>query len=130
MIVVDTNVIAYLFITGDYTDQATRLLNTDPFWISPPLWKSEFRNVLALYMRKGHLNLNKAQKLMEESEKFIQSDYEINSEDVLQLVSVSSCSAYDCEFISLAKSFNNKLHITDKKLISEFPDLTISLKLF
>ncbi len=29
----------------------------NPLWIAPILWKSEFRNVLALYIRQGYLSL-------------------------------------------------------------------------
>ena len=57
MIVVDTNVIAYLFIKGDYSDNAMKLLKSDPVWIVPYLWKSEFRNVLTLYIRQNHLTI-------------------------------------------------------------------------
>lgn len=45
MIVVDTNVIVYLYMTGDYSAQAEQALLKDPLWVAPPLWRSEFRNV-------------------------------------------------------------------------------------
>ncbi|MBN1406945.1 MAG: type II toxin-antitoxin system VapC family toxin [Calditrichaceae bacterium] len=61
MIVVDTNVIAYLFFQGDYSKNAVALLKYDPIWIVPFLWKSEFRNVLTLYIRQGNLSLEDAQ---------------------------------------------------------------------
>ena len=129
MIVVDTNVIAYLFIKGDYTPKAKKLLKTDSEWIAPILWKSEFRNVLALYLRQGHLTLENSYLLLDEAENFMyESEFEVKSNDVMQLVSISNCSAYDCEFVALAQSFNLKLYTTDKKVLSEFPDLTISLK--
>ena len=52
MIVVDTNVLAYLLITGERSAEAERALRKDPFWAAPLLWRSELRNVLALYMRQ------------------------------------------------------------------------------
>ena len=129
MIVVDTNVIAYLFITGDYSSQAKKLLKIGHDWIAPILWKSEFRNVLALYMRQGFLSLENSFLLLNEAENFMdESEYEVKSSDVMKLVSTSNCSAYDCEFIALAQSINLKLYTTDNKLIKEFPDTVISLK--
>ena len=129
MIVVDTNVIAYLFINGDYTPKAKKLLKTDYEWIAPILWKSEFRNVLAMYLRKGHLTLENSYLLLDEAEKFMnESEFEVKSSDVMQLVSTSNCTAYDCEFVALAQNFNLKLYTTDKKVLNQFPDLTISLK--
>ena len=49
MIVVDTNVIAYLFLEGEHTQEAEEVLKIDPDWVSTTrLWRSEFRSVLAL----------------------------------------------------------------------------------
>ena len=59
MIVVDTNIIAYLYLPTDLTGQAERLLESDPEWAVPVLWRSEFRNVLALYLRKGLISLRR-----------------------------------------------------------------------
>lgn len=52
MIVIDTNVIAYLFLPGNYTKNSEALLRADPLWAAPYLWRSEFRNILATYVRK------------------------------------------------------------------------------
>lgn len=53
MTVVDTNVIAYLFVSGEYFAQAERARRKDPHWVAPLLWRSEMRNVLALDIRRG-----------------------------------------------------------------------------
>ena len=46
MIVVDTNVIGYLFLSSDQSVLAERALQKDNEWAAPILWRSEFRNVL------------------------------------------------------------------------------------
>lgn len=48
--------------------------------------------------------------------------FEVNSTQVLDLVSKSNCSAYDCEFVSLAYDLNVKLISLDKKILREFPE--------
>ena len=60
MIVVDTNIIGYLYLTSDRSLQVERALCKDPAWVAPLLWRSEFRNVLALYLRQGLLSLEDA----------------------------------------------------------------------
>ena len=49
MIVADTNVISYLLLPTGFSEQASQLYRIDPDWAAPELWRSEFRNVLALY---------------------------------------------------------------------------------
>ena len=68
MIVADTNTIAYLLITGEYTSQARRVIKKDPEWVAPLLWRSEFRSVVAFYLRRGYMSLDQALQLTEEAE--------------------------------------------------------------
>jgi predicted nucleic acid-binding protein len=45
----------------------------------------------------------------------------VNSLDVLRLVQQSKCSAYDCEFVALARSLNVPLITMDKQILKDFP---------
>jgi predicted nucleic acid-binding protein len=121
MIVVDTNVLAYLYLPTDYTENAEGLLQHDPEWAAPTLWRSEFRNVLALYLRKNLLTLEQAVAIQAEAESLLhESEYMVNSLDVLRLVQQSKCSAYDCEFVALAQSLNVPLITMDKQILKDF----------
>ena len=131
MIVVDTNVIAYLLIVGDHTAEAKEVLRKDSDWAVPFLWRSEFCSVLTLYIRQGHLSLNQAQRFMQEAEQLVQGgEYQVSSSQVLNLVTISSCSAYDCEFVALAQHLTVPLVTSDNKILSEFPSIAISLSQF
>jgi len=68
MIVADTNIISYLLLPTTYSDSTDTLYKKDPDWAAPTLWKSEFRNVLALYLRKNIITLEKALQLQETAE--------------------------------------------------------------
>lgn len=128
MIVVDTNIIAYLYLPTPYSEQVEQLLQKQPQWIAPVLWRSEFRNVLALYLRKQILTLNQAYNIQSEAEALLAgNEYELPSLDILQLVESSDCSAYDCEFIALAKRFDIKLVSEDKKILKHFPEIALPL---
>lgn len=128
MIVVDTNILAYLYLPSEFSSQAEQLLEREPHWMAPLLWRSELRNVLALYLRRELLTLEQAYSVQTEAEALLaDAEYEVPSLDVLKLVHESECSAYDCEFVALAKRFNAKLVTADKKVLKEFPSIAISL---
>ena len=123
MIVADTNLIAYLAMPSPFTEAAERLLVREPEWVAPVLWRSEFRNVLALYLRKGLIRFEQALAIQAEMESLFQGkEYEVASLDVLSLVNQSECSAYDCEFVALAKGLGVKLVTMDRKLAACFPE--------
>ncbi len=131
MIVVDTNVIAYLWIPGTNTTHAEQAFNKDPEWVAPLLWRSEFRNVLAGYLRRNLLTLDVAVHLMDEAESQMRGrEYSVSSVKVLNLVQKSQCSAYDCEFVALAEDLLVPLVTTDKNILSEFPKIAVALEKF
>ena len=128
MIVVDSNVLAYLYLPGDYTADAEALFERDPEWAAPVLWRSEFRNILAGYMRRKTLTFDQAHSLQSEAESLLTgSEFEVDSHVVLELVRDCDCSAYDCEFIALATKLNTKLVTMDKKLLRAFPKRAVAL---
>ncbi len=131
MPVVDTNIISYLYFPTEYTQYSEALLELDLNWAAPILWKSEFRNILALYLRKDIIDLAVAMDIQAQAELLlIGNEFEINSDKVLALAYSSHCSAYDCEFIALAQTLNTPLITTDKKLIKAFPEHAVLAKTY
>ncbi|MGZ5055902.1 MAG: type II toxin-antitoxin system VapC family toxin [Methylobacter sp.] len=131
MIVADTNIISYLFLPTVYSKKASRLYQTDADWAAPGLWRSEFRNVLALYLRQQIITLSEALLIQEEAEALMaEREFTVTSVQVLALTDSGSCSAYDCEFVALAKQLDVKLVTQDKKILREFPDVAVSLNDF
>ena len=131
MIVVDTNVIGYLYLTSPHSDLSERALHNDPVWAAPRLWNSELRNVLALYLRKKLLTLQSALAIMDQTEMLMQGfEYEVLSAHVLQLAQVSGCSAYDCEFVALAQDLGVPLVTMDAALLRQFPAIAVPLDVF
>lgn len=127
MIVVDSNVVAYLYLPGDYTEKAEALLERDADWAAPLLWRSEFRNILAGYMRRKTLTFEAARDLQLEAESLVVAEHEVDSRLVLELVRDSDCSAYDCEFVALAMMLGVKLVTVDAKLLKAFPRYAVAL---
>ena len=48
----DTNVVAALMLPTAANAEVAELLRQDPDWRLPPLWRSEFRQVLLKYVRR------------------------------------------------------------------------------
>jgi predicted nucleic acid-binding protein len=128
MIAVDTNIIGYLYLNSERSRQAEAALMKDADWVAPLLWRSEFRNVLALYLRKRLLCLEDASRIMDEAMRLMQGgEYTVTSSCVLQLVAQSTCSAYDCEFVALARDLGVPLLTVDRQILAQFPETAVSL---
>lgn len=127
MIVADTNLIAYLLIASEHTAAAEKVRVQDGTWLAPPLWRSEFRNVLSLYVRLGKLDLQDAADFAAASEALMQGrEIEVDSPTVLRLAARSGCSAYECEFVALAQGVGVPLVTADRKVLAAFPGLAVS----
>jgi len=127
MTVVDTNIIAYLFIEGDRTSSCRKVMSEDPDWSVPFLWRSEFRSVLSLHMRKAGMTLAGAVSRSAEAEKLLAGrEYSIDSSTILSLTEKHPVSAYDAEFVCLADKLGTKLVTTDKSILKHFPYLAVS----
>lgn len=128
MIVVDTNILAYALLPYEHSAQADALFERDPQWAAPILWRSEFRNLLAGYLRRKTLTFDEVLRVQTEAEAILAgNEYEADSRRVLELVRDSDCTAYDCEFVSLAMRLGVKLVTMDSKLLKAFPRHAITL---
>ena len=129
MIVVDTNVISYFYLSSEYSVMTENLFLKNPTWAAPLLWRSEFRNILSFYIRKQIITLHDAMQIFETAESLLQGrEYEVNSNQVLKLSQESGCSAYDCEFVNLAQDLNVPLVTMDKKILDNFKKTALSIQ--
>ena len=131
MIVVDTNVIVYLCVRGEHSSLAQRIMRRDHAWAAPWLWRSEFRNVLSGYVRRGELPLDFAIRLSVKAEAQMRGrEYRVSSSEVLKLAQESGCSAYDCEFVALARGLGVPLVTGDRRIVAAFPTVAVGMKKF
>ena len=131
MIVVDTNIICYRWMSSPNSAAAELALAKDPHWIAPVLWRSEFRNIMALALQTGTLTIHAALEIVHRAEaSFEHNEFAVSSDAVLQLVATSNCTAYDCEFVALADAEGVRLVTADLKIVREFPKVAISLNQF
>jgi predicted nucleic acid-binding protein len=126
MIVIDTNILAAIWIRSEKTQIARNCIVKDPDWIMPTLWQSEFISVLTQYFKVNHLNKKLFINLYNDASSILENrTMNAPIDTVFDCIQASTCSSYDCEFIALAKHIGVKLLTWDKKVLSAFPDIAI-----
>ena len=131
MIVADTNLLIYLYVQGQRTEESEAVLQRDALWAVPLLWRSEFRNSLIGLVRAHALQLDDALAMIDEAERWLTGrEYSVLSRQVLTLASRSGCSAYDCEFVALAQDLEVPLVTTDRQVLKAFPTIAVSPSAF
>lgn len=131
MIVVDTDVIAYYFVSGVHSELAVSAYTRDPIWVAPYLWRSEFRNTMLLYLRQQLLQLPQVMQIIRAAETLMnEREFDVRAEVVMALAAGSNSSAYDCEFVALAQQLGVPLVSADRQLVRAFPDVVVSLRRF
>ena len=126
MIVADTNLLAYLLLTGEHTAAAQRVRERDAAWAAPPLWRSELRNVLVGRLRRGEIGQPEADAVMAAAVLVIGGrEYFVESGRVFALALGSKCSAYDCEFVATAQALAVQLVTSDREILRAFPSIAV-----
>jgi predicted nucleic acid-binding protein len=131
MIVVDVNVIAYLLIAGDKTQLAQQVYQKEPSWFAPTLWRHEFLNILATFVRHGGGKLSDVESIWQQATtQFSQHQREVEMLAALQLATQHNISAYDAQYIALAHQLNTVCVSEDQKLAKAFPSSVKSMQDF
>ena len=128
MFVVDTNIIAPLYVRGAYTEAVHELRRRDGFWRTDPFAMIEFSNVLATYRRARYLTTAEAEQCLLEADRFLRPHYvEVRHRAALEFAIRHNITAYDARFLALASQFGARLVTEDSKLRAAAPALTQSL---
>lgn len=128
MVVVDTNVLAYLLIEGDRTALAQDLYARDPDWRSEGFILVEFCNILATYRRQGLLEEAAAAHLLESAERVLSGLVNLPHARTLRIADEFGVSAYDARFLGAARTLRAKLVTEDARLRRAAPSLSRSLE--
>jgi predicted nucleic acid-binding protein len=131
VIVVDTNVVARLVLPGQDAALAEEVHRRDPEWVAPPLLYSEIRDVLVMMIRRRDLRREQAIRAATRAVEVMKGDQvPVATPDVLELAERSGCTAYDCEFIAVARLLGVKLVTSDRQVLSAFRETAISPEAF
>jgi predicted nucleic acid-binding protein len=127
MVLVDTNILAYLMIEGDRTTAAQSLFERDSDWCSEAFLLVEFSNILATYVRAKRLASSQGTRLLTEAQALVSTLHNVANMQSLETALQFEISAYDARFITLARHLKTKLVTEDVKLRAAVPAWTRSL---
>jgi len=127
VLVVDTNIVAYLLIEGDRTADVQKLYRLDPDWRSEAFLLVEFSNLLATYVRAGRLGTAAATGLLDSAETTVRGLVSLPHAKALALAAELGVSAYDARFLAVARQLGKRLVTEDARLRRSAPALTLSL---
>ena len=79
-------------------------------------------------LRYGGLPLEEAlDAIADTEEQMYGRERFVDPEHIMRLVTSSSCTAYDCEFVALAQELRVPLVTTDKQILRDFPRVAHAL---
>jgi predicted nucleic acid-binding protein len=129
MMVVDTNVMVYLLTGSGPWEDVARLLAHDPQWAAPPILLSELRNVVVGLVQRGHLGDGDALAICEDAEAILGPRVaSVPSSPVLEAAMGNDISAYDAEFVVLARMLGVPLVTADRAVLDAAPDVARPLE--
>lgn len=128
MIVADANIIVYATLTGDMTPLARRLRGLDPVWVVPSLCRHELANALLSHVKYGNLSGDDIPTVWDSFSLVIDgNEHDMHLPSVVRLAAERDISAYDAQYVALARQIGKYLVTEDKRLISRCPDEAQSL---
>jgi predicted nucleic acid-binding protein len=129
MIVVDNAVFAGFVLGGDaYHADARKTHVKDPDWHAPELVRSEFRSVANGLLRRGEAlpKILAAAAISDQCAAF----HRLVANEVFAVLQESPLSAYDAEYVALARRLGCQLVTTDQAVLEHYPSLAIRLEDF
>ena len=129
MIVADANVVAALYFDSAATADARSLLDLDGDWVVPDLWRHEMLNIAANYAKFAQSGLAGVTAAWEHADAmFGPRQRAVNMSAALALALKLRLSAYDAQYLALAKELDVPLVSLDKKLCAAAPTIALSLR--
>ena len=128
MIVIDTNVMVRLVVGGAAGSGSARLLEDDAEWAAPDILLSELRNVLVGFVRRGVLSPDAAAAMCDDAALVLGDRVAgVGSAQVIAVALECGLSAYDAEFVALARRLGVRLVTLDRAILRGAPDVAVPL---
>ncbi len=130
MIVVDTNVMVRLVVGGADGEDAARLFEREAEWAAPHILMSELRNVLVGFVRRGALTPEQARAMSDDATVVLGDRVAgVSGHQVIDVALECGLTAYDAEFVALARALGVPLATQDNAILDRAADVAVSLRM-
>lgn len=127
MIVADANLLVFATFQTDHVDVCRRVRRRDSNWAVPSLWRSEFLNAAVRLARAGQLPWEElAAGWASARDAVAENEWETGAEAILELAASSRLTAYDLEYVALARRVAVPLATFDRQILNEFPGVAVA----
>lgn len=124
MIVVDTNVMTSLVVDGPDAVDSAALLQQDAEWAAPGILLSELRNVLLGFVRRAELTPDQAKAMCDDASLVLGGRISsVSGSRVIDTALECGLTAYDAEFVVLARTLGVPLATSDRAILAGAPDI-------
>ena len=129
MIVADTNVVLQFVVGDDGSDDAALLYSEDPVWAAPTILVSELRNVLLGFVRRGTLGPDHVKSMCDDAARMLGDRIDdVPHDRVIDTALECGLTAYDAEFVVLARTLGVHLATSDREILAGAPDVAVSVR--
>ena len=126
MIAVDTQLPVFLSVETPESGLVRSVFGKESDWHVPVLWRSEYRNALLSYLRKGLLTRAEAFAAAARATALFEgAEHVVDSSAVLHVALDLGLTAYDAEYVVVARSLGVLLVTYDKQVLRACPDVAI-----
>ena len=105
-------------VGGENGADAALLFEYDPEWAAPIILMSELRNVLLGYVRRGDLSADQAKAMYDDAAEILGGRItRVGGSQVIDIALECGLTAYDAEFVALARELGVALATSDKAIL-------------
>lgn len=131
MIISDTCLVFHLFNQTSLTPKAQKILDEDPHWILPPLWREEYANIISKLARREKRPFDEVIHHFNQTlEEFKNCEIYVETAKALKISIDYRISVYDAHFVALALDFKKPLVTEDKEILKNCAHLAVSISDF
>ena len=124
LILIDANALVDFFLgESDLQRASAGLRRRHPDWMTLPLCRYEFGNVLRTYTRSGRIDEQVGYEILREGLAMVRFCPECDEEEVLAEANRSNLTFYDAAYVTRARSLGFWLHTRDGEILKNCADV-------